>query len=151
MLVDNIKLTIIAGRGGNGSPHLRRDGQTAKGGPDGGNGGNGGVFITGGAVFDHQHPDHYDKQMLQDRNQLIELIKNKGLQEQNITARWLPDQTAGNLKFDIKTGEGILAITEDNYRTLTSKEIKEWKTLNSGTSERCHQILVNELFTNPGR
>lgn len=42
MLVDNITLTIIAGRGGDGSVHLRRDGQTAKGGPDGGNGGNGG-------------------------------------------------------------------------------------------------------------
>ena len=42
MLVDNIKLTIIAGKGGDGSSHFRRDGQTANGGPDGGNGGNGG-------------------------------------------------------------------------------------------------------------
>lgn len=42
MLVDNIKLTITAGRGGDGSPHFRRDALTANGGPDGGNGGNGG-------------------------------------------------------------------------------------------------------------
>lgn len=42
MLVDNIKLTIIAGGGGDGSPHFRRDAITASGGPDGGNGGNGG-------------------------------------------------------------------------------------------------------------
>ena len=48
MLVDNITLTIKAGNGGDGSPHLRRDGQTAKGGPDGGNGGNGGsIYFQG--------------------------------------------------------------------------------------------------------
>ncbi len=49
MLVDNINLTIKAGNGGNGSGHLRRDGQTAKGGPDGGNGGNGGNILFQGS------------------------------------------------------------------------------------------------------
>lgn len=48
MLVDNIKLTIKAGAGGNGSAHLRHDAQTSKGGPDGGNGGNGGnIYFQG--------------------------------------------------------------------------------------------------------
>jgi len=48
MLVDNIKLTIRAGDGGNGAATFRRNGQTAKGGPDGGNGGNGGnVYVIG--------------------------------------------------------------------------------------------------------
>ncbi len=42
MLVDNIKLTVIAGKGGDGSAHFRRDAITRNGGPDGGNGGNGG-------------------------------------------------------------------------------------------------------------
>lgn len=42
MLVDNIKLTIKAGDGGNGSAHFLRNGQTSRGGPDGGNGGEGG-------------------------------------------------------------------------------------------------------------
>lgn len=42
MLVDNITLTVVAGKGGDGSGHLLRNGQTAFGGPDGGNGGNGG-------------------------------------------------------------------------------------------------------------
>ena len=42
MLVDNITLTVVSGRGGDGSGHLLRNGQTAFGGPDGGNGGNGG-------------------------------------------------------------------------------------------------------------
>ncbi|MBI5619598.1 GTPase ObgE [Candidatus Gottesmanbacteria bacterium] len=48
MLVDNIKLTIIAGDGGNGSAHLLHDAQTSKGGPDGGNGGDGGnIYFQG--------------------------------------------------------------------------------------------------------
>lgn len=48
MLVDNISLTIKAGDGGNGAATFFRNGQTAKGGPDGGNGGNGGhIYFQG--------------------------------------------------------------------------------------------------------
>ncbi len=48
MLVDDVKITIEAGKGGDGSAALRRNAQTAKGGPDGGNGGNGGnIFLQG--------------------------------------------------------------------------------------------------------
>lgn len=42
MLVDNVTLIIKAGNGGNGSAHFLRNGQTSRGGPDGGNGGDGG-------------------------------------------------------------------------------------------------------------
>ncbi len=48
MLVDEVVLKIKAGRGGDGSPSLLRNGLTAKGGPDGGNGGSGGsVYLIG--------------------------------------------------------------------------------------------------------
>lgn len=48
MLVDNIKLLIRAGDGGNGAATFRSDGQTAMGGPDGGNGGRGGdIYFMG--------------------------------------------------------------------------------------------------------
>lgn len=48
MLIDEVTITVKAGKGGNGSVHFRRNAQTAKGGPDGGNGGNGGnVYIQG--------------------------------------------------------------------------------------------------------
>ncbi len=48
MLVDNIKLIIKAGNGGNGSAHFLRNGQTSRGGPDGGNGGHGGdIYFQG--------------------------------------------------------------------------------------------------------
>lgn len=48
MLIDDVIITVRAGSGGNGKMSLKRNGQTAKGGPDGGNGGNGGnVYIQG--------------------------------------------------------------------------------------------------------
>lgn len=48
MLVDEVTIMIRAGAGGNGSAALRRNAQTARGGPDGGNGGNGGnVYFQG--------------------------------------------------------------------------------------------------------
>jgi GTPase len=48
MLIDRVNIIVHAGNGGNGAVSFRRDGQTAKGGPDGGNGGNGGsIFIQG--------------------------------------------------------------------------------------------------------
>lgn len=48
MLVDNVTITIKAGNGGNGAVHFKRNAQTAKGGPDGGNAGNGGnIYFQG--------------------------------------------------------------------------------------------------------
>ncbi len=48
MLIDDVKISVKAGDGGDGAATLRRDGQTAKGGPDGGNGGNGGnIYVVG--------------------------------------------------------------------------------------------------------
>lgn len=48
MLVDDVTISVKAGKGGDGSVHFRRNAQTAKGGPDGGNGGDGGnVYFQG--------------------------------------------------------------------------------------------------------
>ena len=48
MLVDNVTITIKAGDGGAGASTFLRDGQTSRGGPDGGNGGNGGnIYFQG--------------------------------------------------------------------------------------------------------
>lgn len=48
MLVDEVKITVRAGKGGNGSVSFIRNGQTAWGGPDGGNGGKGGDLYVAG-------------------------------------------------------------------------------------------------------
>lgn len=50
MLIDEVKITIKAGNGGDGSVSFRRNAQTAKGGPDGGNGGNGGSIYMKGST-----------------------------------------------------------------------------------------------------
>lgn len=48
MLIDDVTISVHAGKGGNGAATFRRNAQTARGGPDGGNGGNGGsVFVEG--------------------------------------------------------------------------------------------------------
>lgn len=48
MLVDDVVITIKAGNGGNGAVSFRRNAQTARGGPDGGNGGKGGdIYVRG--------------------------------------------------------------------------------------------------------
>lgn len=63
MLVDDVKITIKAGDGGNGAATFKRNAQTAKGGPDGGNGGNGGdVYFIGsddlGALYQFRFKKH---------------------------------------------------------------------------------------------
>lgn len=50
MFIDLVKLTAIAGRGGDGLVSFRREKYVARGGPDGGNGGDGGHVL---AVADH--------------------------------------------------------------------------------------------------
>src|SRR5881394_1757248 len=45
MFHDRARLTVVAGKGGDGSLHFRREKFVAKGGPDGGDGGNGGDVV----------------------------------------------------------------------------------------------------------
>ena len=46
MFVDNVKIYVKAGNGGNGCVSFRREKYVAKGGPDGGDGGNGGNIVV---------------------------------------------------------------------------------------------------------
>src|SRR5918911_3413235 len=45
MFHDGARLTVIAGKGGDGSMHFRREKFVPKGGPDGGDGGDGGDVV----------------------------------------------------------------------------------------------------------
>ncbi len=68
MLVDNITLTVKAGSGGNGSASLLHNGQTRKGGPDGGNGGAGGnIFFVGSTDVNDLRQFRYTKIVKADR------------------------------------------------------------------------------------
>jgi len=62
--VDETKITVEAGRGGNGCVSFRREKFVPKGGPDGGDGGNGGsVYLIGnkrlGTLYDLKVKPHY--------------------------------------------------------------------------------------------
>ncbi len=62
MLVDNITLTVKAGNGGAGSASLLHNGQTRKGGPDGGNGGAGGnIYFVGSTNINDLREFRYTK------------------------------------------------------------------------------------------
>lgn len=64
MLIDKITLSIKAGNGGNGAATFLKNGQTAKGGPDGGNGGNGGnIYIQGSTNVNDLRQFRYKKKI----------------------------------------------------------------------------------------
>lgn len=68
MLVDNITLKIKAGSGGAGSASLLQNGQTRKGGPDGGNGGAGGnIFFVGSTDVNDLRQFRYTKTIIAKR------------------------------------------------------------------------------------
>ena len=58
MFIDEAKIQIIAGKGGNGCVHFRREKYIPKGGPDGGNGGTGGNIIVQGVTDTHTLSDY---------------------------------------------------------------------------------------------
>jgi len=65
MLVDNITLIVKAGNGGNGSVSLFHNGQTSKGGPDGGNGGSGGnIYFVGSTNVRDLREFRYTKKII---------------------------------------------------------------------------------------
>lgn len=86
MLVDNITLTIKAGNGGDGSAHFLRNGQTARGGPDGGNGGNGGdIYFQGSHNITDLREFRYKKKIVADSGTDGKGQKMFGKNAENIT------------------------------------------------------------------
>jgi GTPase len=114
MLVDNITLTIKAGNGGDGSPHLRRDGQTAKGGPDGGNGGNGGsIYFQGSHNLTDLREFRYHKKIVADSGTNGARQNMYGKNASHITT-YVP---LGTRITDVTTGT-VVEITDDKTPIL---------------------------------
>lgn len=65
MLIDNVRLVVKAGDGGNGAATFARTSMKARGGPDGGNGGNGGdVLFQGSSNVNDLREFRYKKKIL---------------------------------------------------------------------------------------
>ncbi len=117
MLVDNIKLIIQAGSGGNGSAHLRRDGQTAKGGPDGGNGGNGGnIYFQGSHNLTDLQEFRYKKKITADSGTDGKRQKMFGRNAPHLTI-YVP---LGTSITDLKSGN-VIEITGTNAPVLMAQ------------------------------
>jgi GTP-binding protein len=114
MLVDNITLTIVAGNGGNGSAHFRRDARTSRGGPDGGNGGNGGdIYFIGSHNITDLREFRYKKEIVA-QNGVDGMGDNKfGRNGSNITIE-IP---LGTRITELKSGR-VYEITDSKYPML---------------------------------
>lgn len=67
MIIDLVTIHIKAGNGGNGAVSFLRNGQTAKGGPDGGNGGKGGdIYVVGSTNITDLREFRYHKEIKAD-------------------------------------------------------------------------------------
>jgi GTP-binding protein len=68
MFIDEVSISVFAGKGGNGCVHFRREKFIPKGGPDGGNGGNGGKVIFVAENNLHTLSDFRHKKIFQAEN-----------------------------------------------------------------------------------
>lgn len=116
--IDEAKIEIWAGDGGNGACSFRREKYIPRGGPDGGNGGNGGNVIaitdTGlGTLMDMRSQKHYRAQ----RGENGRGSNQFGAYGEDIILR-LP---VGTMVIDNDTGELIADLTKPNQEVVLAK------------------------------
>jgi len=117
MLVDNIKLYVKAGDGGDGSPHLLRNGQTAKGGPDGGNGGNGGdVYFQGSHNITDLREFRYKKKIVAEEG-----VNGKGQKMHGRNAPFCISYVPLGTQITDMTSGVVTEITDTTTRVLIAK------------------------------
>jgi GTP-binding protein len=116
--VDEATITVIAGKGGNGSASFRREKFIPFGGPDGGDGGRGGsVFLEGNSglntLVDFRHQRKYKAQ------------NGQGGSGRNMTGRSGEDIVIrvplGTIVTDEETGDHIGDVTADGQQLLVAR------------------------------
>jgi len=116
--VDEASITVIAGKGGNGSASFRREKFIPFGGPDGGDGGRGGsVFLEGDSglntLVDFRHQRKYKAQ------------NGQGGSGRNMTGKSGEDIVIrvplGTIVTDEETGDHIGDVTADGQRLLVAR------------------------------
>jgi GTP-binding protein len=118
MLVDEVKITIKAGDGGNGCLAFRREKYVPRGGPSGGDGGRGGD-ITMVATKDRNTLLHfrYNPEYTAQRGRHGEGSNRTGHEGTSLTVQ-VP---VGTTVFDDETGEQLFDFTEDGQTWVAAK------------------------------
>ena len=118
MLVDEVRITIKAGDGGNGSLAFRREKYVPRGGPSGGDGGNGGDITM--TATNHRNTllhFRYNPEYTAQRGRHGEGSNRTGHEGESVIVQ-VP---VGTTVFDDETGELLFDFTEDGQTWLAAK------------------------------
>src|ERR1700722_19524708 len=118
MLVDEVRITIKAGDGGNGCLAFRREKYVPRGGPSGGDGGHGGDIVM--VATNHRNPlSHFrfNPEYPAERGRHGEGSNRTGHDGMSLTVQ-VP---VGTVVFDTETGEKLFDFTEDKQTWLAAK------------------------------
>ncbi|MCO4752972.1 MAG: GTPase ObgE [Bacteriovoracaceae bacterium] len=116
--IDEVKIEVTSGKGGNGVVHFRREKYVAFGGPDGGNGGKGGnVYVIGdeniNTLMNYRGRKHYDAQ---------DGENGKGSQMDGATGEDMVLKVpVGTLIYHQETGELLFDIVEHDQKQLIAQ------------------------------
>src|SRR5580704_12910097 len=118
MLVDEVRITVKAGDGGNGCLAFRREKYVPRGGPSGGDGGRGGD-VTMVATIHRNTLLHFrfNPEYTAQRGRHGEGSNRTGHEGESITIQ-VP---VGTVVFDAETGEQLFDFTEDGQQWLAAK------------------------------
>lgn len=116
--VDEAQITVMAGKGGNGSASFRREKYIPRGGPDGGDGGRGGsVFLEGDSGLNTLADFRHTRRFKAENGQGGSGRQKTGKSGEDIVIR-VP---LGTIVIDMETDERIGDVTEDGQRLLVAR------------------------------
>ena len=110
MFVDNVKIYVKAGDGGNGAVSFRREKYVAKGGPDGGDGGKGGdIILRGNRNYWTLLHLKYQRHIFAGNGQNGGINKSTGADGESK----IVDVPCGTVAYNAETGEFLCDVMED--------------------------------------
>ncbi len=115
MFVDEAKISVSAGKGGDGCAHFRREKYVPKGGPDGGNGGQGGDLLFVAVNNLHTLSDfRYKKEFQAENGQPGDKCNRTGRNGEDLIIK-VP---VGTIIRDQHTGQVLADLTRENQQVL---------------------------------